>query len=193
MVLGWPLSLVRLRCYSRLATFSPKTQSDLSSVVKREGIMWRSATVILLAMAVPGSFPATDSSTLRQHYGQPISETFLVSSGITATATYGPNGETCELLIAPEQTSTLIKNWPGSATIPYETLKQTEDELIPTSERGKSEGGGILNFVCLPYNDCAGSSQDWEKIVEYSNAGKNGAARYAVIQWRRNECQHRTP
>lgn len=154
--------------------------------------MWRAATLILFALAIPASFPATDSSTMRQHYGQPISETFLVTPGITATATYGPNGETCELLIAPKQTNALIKNWPGSDTIPYETLKQVEDELVPKSERGQFKIGTFMNISCDADNPCGGSQEDWEQIVEYGNAGKNNSARYAVIQWRRPECQHPT-
>ena len=151
--------------------------------------MWRAASVVLLALAVPGSFPAMSGGTLRQHYGQPISETFLIRPGVVATATYGPDGQTCELLIAPKQSDGLIKNWPGAETIPYETLKEVENELVPSGERGKFKIAGFDDLMCGPDNSCWGTQQQWEKIVEYSNSGKNGA-RYAVIQWLRKECGH---
>lgn len=154
--------------------------------------MWRAASAMFLALAIPASFPAMSGNTLRQRYGQPISETFLVRTGIVATATYGPDGETCELVVEPQQTSALIKNFSGTKTIPYETLRAVEDELVPDSERGKSLMGAILNIGCLPDNNCAGSEHDWENVVEYDNAGTDGA-HYAVIRRLRDECKQTTP
>lgn len=154
--------------------------------------MWRAASLMLLALAIPASFPAMSAGTMRQRYGKPIGETFVVRPGILVTATYGPNEETCELLIAPDETGELVKNWSDRDNIPYETLRQVEDELVPTSERGKQKGATFGNVVCGPYNLCSGSQEDFERIVEYANAGKSGA-RYAVIRWQRSECERRTP
>ena len=42
----------------------------------------------------------------------------------------------------------------------------------------------FLNITCLPQNDCTGSSEDYDKLTIYYNAGKDGV-NYAVIQWKK--------
>jgi hypothetical protein len=153
--------------------------------------MWLRLCVILVALAVQGSFPAKTSQTLHQRYGQPVSETFLVRPGIVVTASYGVSGNTCELVISPKEPDELIKRWPGSDTIDYKLLKELDDELIPTTARGKFKIGTFVDSFCLPENDCVGSEENWENVVMYTNADKGGkAARYGVIQWHRDECAH---
>ena len=153
--------------------------------------MWSRLSVLLFALAVQGSFPASSTQTLRQRYGQPLSETFLVRPGIAVTATYGANGDTCELVISPQEkeADAMIRRWPGSHEIDYKLLENIEEELIPTSERGGFTISTFHNDICLPENDCFGEDNDWTKVVIYSNAGKTGA-RYAVIQWHRQGCSH---
>jgi hypothetical protein len=149
--------------------------------------MWLRLSSILLIVAFPASFPAKSTRTFRQRYGHPVSETFLVRPGIVVSASYGASGDTCELVISAKQPVGVIKTWPGSKTIDYKLLKEIENELVPTNERGKFKISTLIDITCPPENDCHGTSEDWDKIGIYTNAGEAGA-RYEVIQWNRDEC-----
>jgi len=149
--------------------------------------MWLRMSVIFLALAVQASFPAKTSQSLRQRYGQPISETFLVRPGIVVTATYGKSGNTCQLVISPKEPNGLIKSIPDSDTIDYKLLKRIENELVSVPERGKYKMGTFIDLMCPPPNDCWGTQEDWKNVVIYTNSGKTGA-RYDVIKWTRDEC-----
>jgi len=142
---------------------------------------------ILLALAVEVSFPAQTPQTLRQRFGKPISEIFLVRPGISVTATYGKSGNTCQLVISPKEPDGLIKSIPDSDTIDYKLLKKIENELVPVPERGKYKIATFIDLMCSPQNDCRGTQEDWKNVVIYTNSGKTGA-RYDVIKWTRNEC-----
>jgi hypothetical protein len=156
--------------------------------------MWWRLSVILLALAFQTSFPAKSTETLRQRYGQPVSETFLVRPGIVVTATHGTSGSTCELVIGPRPeepyvTNRLAKRWPGSDPIDNSVLQAIGYELVPESERGKYTIGTFMNVICLPQNDCAGVKEDYQNVVIFrSNAGVQGASRYETIRWKRTEC-----
>jgi hypothetical protein len=151
--------------------------------------MWRRLALIFLALVVQGSFPAKSTQTLRQRYGQPVSETFLVRPGIIVSARDGTSGGACELVISSEEVDGAIKKWPGPDEIDYKLLKEIEEELVPKPERGKYRIGTFIDLACPPTNDCWGTSEEWDNIAIYSNAGKTGA-RYGVIQWNRDECRH---
>jgi hypothetical protein len=133
--------------------------------------------IILLACT---AVAAQTKDDLRKKYGEPVSETFVVRPGIIVTATYAPTGQVKELFIAPQPSSAPIKSKPSALN--YDTLREVIDDLVPRKERGKYVGGSFLNITCLPQNDCAGSSEDYEKLTIYYNAGKDGA-NYVVIQW----------
>jgi hypothetical protein len=148
--------------------------------------MWLRLAVTLLAVVSQVSFAAKTSDTLRQRYGKPLSETFLVRPGTVVSATYGTSGETCELGIVPKEPDAIFTQ-PGSGTIDEKTLQEVEDELVPKPERGKYIMGTFLNIVCLPENDCAGVQEEWQNIMIYRNAGEKGT-RYEAIQWNRAEC-----
>jgi hypothetical protein len=150
-------------------------------------MMWLRLSVILLALGLQGSFPAKTPDTFRQRYGNPVSETFLIRPTIVVTARYGTSGNTCELVISPNEPGGMIKRWPSSEEIDYQLLGKIEDELVPKLERGEYKMGTFLDITCFPEDDCAGSQEDWENIVIYKNAGKTGA-HYEVIRWNRDEC-----
>jgi hypothetical protein len=143
-----------------------------------------------LILIFPASFPVKTTSSFRQRYGQPLSETFLVRPGIVVSASYGASGDTCELVISRKQPDAEIKRWPGSETIDYKLLKEIEEELVPINERGKFKIGGFDDIFCAPTFDCIGSSEGWEKVGTYTNAGDTGA-RYEVITWNRDECSRK--
>lgn len=140
---------------------------------------------VLLALAIPTAFPGNNPEELRQKYGQPISEAFLIRPGIVVVASYGRSGNTCQLVIRPKEPERLIKS--VSDTINYKLLKKLEDELVPAPERGKYKTGGFVSLLCPPRNDCFGTEEDWQNVVIYTNSGKDGA-NYDVIGWTRSEC-----
>jgi hypothetical protein len=135
---------------------------------------------ILITLFTCAIIVGQSKDELKRKYGEPISETFRVRPGITATARYASNGQIAELLIAPE-TPYLIKS--RNKTISQDTLKKILDELVPGSERGKYVIGEFVNMDCLPQNDCQCTQELYEKIIIYYNAGRDGA-NYAVVQWR---------
>jgi hypothetical protein len=134
---------------------------------------------LLLVVCTPVFTQTQDS--LKAKYGAPVSETFLVRPGITVTATFSATGGVRELIVAPERPSSLIKS--TIAEIDHQLLREIIDELAPRKERGEYKVGSFLNITCLPKNDCAGTSEDCEKLIIYYNAGTKGA-NYAVIQWK---------
>lgn len=149
-------------------------------------------SLILLALALPASFPAESTQTLRQRYGQPVSETFLIRPGIFVTASYGASGNTCGLFISPvEPDDAVILGGPDPGEISFDLLEKIDDELVPKPERGKFKISTLYNSLCIPENfHCAGSGDDWENIEIYRNSGQKGA-RYETITWKRAECRHK--
>jgi hypothetical protein len=144
--------------------------------------MWlRSLGVVLLsAFVFQGSFPADTAQTLRERYGQPISETYLVRPGVVVAASYGPSGHICNIVLSPERL------W--NSTFESKELTEIIDELVPANERGKLLMGTFLNAVCLPTNDRFGTASTYEK-VHIARFGGTDAEHYARIEWLRDECR----
>jgi hypothetical protein len=140
--------------------------------------------VIMFALQV--SFSADTAQTMRQRYGPPISETYLIKPGVVASMSFGPSGHVCEIVVSPEETAS-VKRLEAFTT---QQLTEVIDELVPVNERGKPIGGGFFNATCLPDNACAGTFFDSEKVSIYLNGGNN-RERYATIQWTRDECHPR--
>jgi hypothetical protein len=155
--------------------------------------MWLRLGTLLLAAAFQVSFTAKNPETLRQRYGNPLSETFLVRPDIAVSASYGATGQTCELVIKPNSHDMIAK--PGSDTIDDDVLLEIEDELIPKPERGKHIMDTFLNTVCLSGDNCAGAGvqSDWQNIMIYRNAaeGKEARSHYERIRWKRAECRQK--
>ena len=132
-------------------------------------------------VALQASFPANSGQTLRERYGQPVSEDFLVRPGVIATATYGASGKVCQIVISPQRL------W--NSTLASKHINEITDELVPRSERGKVATGGFLNSGC-PTNDCSGTIYNWENI-SIIRMGSNDQTHYATIEWHRDECTSR--
>jgi hypothetical protein len=148
--------------------------------------------MFLFLLALQSSFPAKTDETMRDRYGPPISETFLVRSGVIVSASYSKNGSFCELFISPQKPTTLIKSADQiPKTIDSKLLTEIIDELVPERERGRHLSGDMLNIRCLPADDCAGSGSTWEKVSIYRNGGTNDE-HYATIQWRGAECESKS-
>lgn len=139
----------------------------------------RIAIVFLLACAAA---TAQSSSTLRQRYGQPVSETYDVRPDVIVTVTYAKTGEMCEMLIQPIKETNSGK----PSLLKSQTLNEVIDELVPKVQRGKYVIGSFLNITC-PNDDCSGTEEDYEKVLIHKH-GRIDAHRYASISWKSDAC-----
>jgi len=105
----------------------------------------------------------------------------MVRQGISVTVTYRPDGRVAELLISPR---ILFDIKSRNNTLSQAEVKAVVDELVPRSERGKFQIGEFVNMICLPENDCGGTSENYEKVTIYYNAGTEGRVAYAVARWK---------
>ena len=141
--------------------------------------------VALLVAIVCVTVLGQTSDDLRQKYGSPLKESYLVRPGILVTVTYSKDGQICEMMIEPQPPSTPIKS--SDERIRSIVLNEIIDELVPIKERGKHLGSSFLNLTCLPRNDCAGTGESYEKLYIYRNGGDD-LHRYATIQWKNKGC-----
>jgi len=147
--------------------------------------MWLSSLgfVLLSAFLFQSSFPADTAQTLRERYGKPISETYLVRPGVVIAATYGPSGHICNIVVSPERL------W--NSTFESKQLTEIIDEVVLVNERGKFLMGTFLNAYCMPTNDCFGTASTYEN-VNIVKFGSTDAEHYARIEWLRDECRNST-
>lgn len=129
------------------------------------------------------SFPADTGRSLRDRYGQPISENFLVRPGVVATASYGASGHVCNVVVSPQRL------W--NSTLDSVNVGDIIDEIVPKSKRGKPVIAGFVDAICFPTTDCGGSDELWENVDIFYN-GSTGSERYVRIHWRRDECRPET-
>jgi hypothetical protein len=61
-------------------------------------------------------------------------------------------------------------------------------EIVPTNERGNYKMGTFLNIICLPDNDCAGVSEDYERLA-ITKIGSTNEYRYISILYHSAECR----
>jgi hypothetical protein len=62
------------------------------------------------------------------------------------------------------------------------------DEIAPKDDRGKYKMGTFLNVICLPDNDCAGVSEDYERLA-ITKIGSTNEYRYVSILYHSAECR----
>lgn len=119
---------------------------------------------------------------LRRRFGQPVSETFTVRPGILVTARYGADGRVTEYLVAPENRAQVKSR--GSSIMSKEIAAEIIDELVPKWERGKFLMGGFVNMGCLPDADCAGTTENYERVAIYFNSAPEFKVHYAVVTFK---------
>ena len=134
---------------------------------------------VVAAWLLPsGTLAAQSRNELRQKYGEPVSETFIVRPGVSVTATFGTNGRITEFVISPHITSN-IKSRLNSLS--KDSVTVIIDELVPPAVRGKHVISTFINADCPPANDCYGSSDTYEKATIYYNSAEKGRVNYAVV------------
>jgi len=144
----------------------------------------------LLLVAGLASFPADTSQTLREQYGQPISETYLIKPGIAAASRYGASRHVCAITVYPEHAAHPLNSRKNSIGDDKQ-IAEVLNELVPRKERGKYLMGTFLDLVCLSSEgdvDCGGVEEDWEKLT-INRMGNTDALHYAAIHWKRDECK----
>jgi hypothetical protein len=149
-----------------------------SEIMKRRALI---LTVTVLVWCAGSVVFGQSREELRRKYGDPISETFLVRPGIGVTVTYSNTGRITEIMISP-QTTDLIKS--KGKSLNKDAVKAILEELVPKSDRGKFLIGTFENIICLPDNDCQGTSEAYEKVTIYFNSGTEGGVNYAVLRWK---------
>lgn len=122
-----------------------------------------------------------NAGALRQKYGNPVSETFQIRPEIVVIVSYDKSGKVSQMVVEPKLSDDLIKS--RDKRIDEKTFKEVFDELAPPSVRGKFVSGGFENIICLPENDCYGTSKGYENVIVYRN-GNSNAYRYFTIQWK---------
>lgn len=135
---------------------------------------------------------AQTSTTLRQKYGQPTSETYKgpptsqtynVRPDIKVTISYAKNGDVCAMLIQPVSETksgkpSLMKSQP---------LFEVIDELAPKEQRGKHIMDTFLNITCLPDNDCFGVEWNYKRLKIHVH-GSTDEHPFASIDWKSHTC-----
>ena len=152
--------------------------------------MWLRLSLVFISCFVVAqtSFPGKTGETMRDRYGPPVSESFLVRPGIVVSVSYSKKGQECELFIRPQEPATSIKSADQTAkSIDSKLLTRVIDELVPVGERGRHIIDAFVNIRCLPTDDCAGTGSTWEKISVYRNVSSN-EEHYATIQFLDKDC-----
>lgn len=139
--------------------------------------------ILLISVLMSGTISGQSKQTLREKYGEPLSETFSFHDAIGLTVTYGSDGRLREMLIAPMRRDTLVRS--RSITFTSELANRILDELVPLPSRGKSGIGGFINGFCPPENDCSGSSADYEKVsIIFNSARELGELCYVDVRFK---------
>ena len=121
---------------------------------------------------------------LKSKYGDARLQTFQVRPGVGVTVRMSPNGGMAEMLIAPISADTLV-DWSHPA-LTRDAAKSVLDDLVPRSARGKFLMGTFLDIVCLPENDCAGTSEDYQNVkITYYSARTAGEVRCVHIRFKK--------
>lgn len=152
----------------------------------------RIAIVFLLTAVVA---TAQTSSTLRQKYGQPTSETYdgqpteiyKVRPDIKVSVRYTKHGDVCSMFIGPVSETTngepsLLKSQP---------LDDVIDELVPKDQRGTHVMDTILSGSCLPPLPsyvCTGTDEKYKRLSIHLRGGLD-AYNFASIEWKHRKCQ----
>src|SRR5713226_6033603 len=107
-------------------------------------------------LALPLVVSAQNSTDLRQHYGNAIGEVYRTSNHLLVTAYFDEHGNICREHIESEDRGRRMTD---------KEVNTVLDEIAPKNERGNYKIGTFLNIICLPDNDCAGVSENYERLT----------------------------
>lgn len=110
--------------------------------------------LLLLILLVGGITALAQQRTaidLRQRYGPPVREAYLVRPDILLTVEYDANGQLTESVLEPRYTLKDRMEGPTanrSATMSSDVVEEILEEIVPTSERGQSINQLSFNAGC---------------------------------------------
>lgn len=139
----------------------------------------RAAIVAGVVLALHLVVSAQNSTDLRQQYGNAIGEVYRTSNGLMVTAYFDDNGNICREHIESENRGRRMTD---------KEVNTVLDEIAPKNERGNYKIGTFLNIICLPDNDCAGVSEDYERLI-ITKIGSTNEYRYISILYHSAECK----
>ena len=142
-------------------------------------------TILTLLLTFIAAISQTPD-TLRQKYGAPVSESYLVRPGILATVNYAKNGKVCSMYVAAQTNPKFTK---GNVTqTDYKVLWNIVDELVPDNQRGKLLNSGFLNLTCVNCESFYGSEASYEKVY-IRVGGSSNENQTAMIRWNGISCE----
>lgn len=129
--------------------------------------------VFLFILLTSISAIAQTSSSLRQKYNEPISETFKIRPQVLLTVKYAKTGEVCSMLIKPQSFIWLS----DTKTLEDKVLDDVLEELAPQNQRGKFLVGTHRNGLLSSY-----------ERVEILRNGETDKWCYGAIYWKNKAC-----
>ncbi len=138
----------------------------------------RIAVFCLFAMAFPAVTYGQDRAALKQHYGEAIGEVYRTSNGLTVTAYFDSQGNICKEHIQSENRGKRMTD---------DDVNPVLDDIAPKTSRGTYKIGTFLDVICLPDNDCAGVSEDYQKLA-IVEIGSTNEYRYVDVVYHSPAC-----
>src|SRR5579871_2117767 len=137
-------------------SFGVKYRIEGDSTLSTITVSLRLAAIVAGAViALPLLVAAQSRAVLIQRYGNPIGEVYRTSNHLTVTTYFDEHGNICREHIESENRGRRMTD---------KEVNTVLDEIAPKEERGKYKMGTFLNVICLPDNDCAGVSEDYERL-----------------------------
>ena len=137
------------------------------------------AVVAGTVLALPLLVAAQNRADLRHHYGDAVGEVYCTSNHLTVTAYFDEHGNICREHIESENRGQRMTD---------KEVNTVLDEIAPKSDRGNYKIGTFLDVICLPDNDCAGVSEDYERLA-IMKIGSTNEYRYVSILYHSAECR----
>jgi hypothetical protein len=139
----------------------------------------RTATVAGAILALASVISAQNRSDLTQRYGNSIGEVYRTSNQLMVTAYFDRDGNICRERIESENRGRRMTD---------EEVNTVLDEIAPKNERGNYIMGTFLNIICVPDNDCAGVSENYERLL-ITKTGDTNEYRYVSVSYHSAECR----
>lgn len=141
----------------------------------------RTCLVLLFCLATTCQTVASaqDRAGLKRHYGDAIGEVYRTSNGLTVTAYFDSHGNICKEHVQSENRGKRLTD---------EEVNGVLDDIAPKSSRGAYKIGTFLNGFCLPDNDCAGVSEDYQRLA-IVKIGSTNEYRYVDVLYHLPACQ----
>jgi hypothetical protein len=142
----------------------------------------RTPLIALLWLSAAIPFPVVahgqNRAALQQHYGDAVGEVYRTSNGLTVTAYFDPQGNICQEHIQSENRGKRMTDNEVNGVL---------DDIAPKTSRGAYKIGTFLNVICLPDNDCAGVSEDYQKLA-IVKIGDSNEYRYVDVLYHSAAC-----